>query len=155
MLVNCKLEILEFSPSCKLKPRCNLADYKNCYNACTANPCCEEGYGIFHWIWELEFIRGAQGMYYWTLILVFFFYCYYEVCAENVPRMMLYFWTGGIYIGTLWKNGQIWCTAGYIAVEWWIQSARYTRSQKGKTQQMKVCFLLLALHMSFFFITEM
>lgn len=29
MLVNCKLEIPKFSPSCKIKLRCNLADYKN------------------------------------------------------------------------------------------------------------------------------
>jgi hypothetical protein len=71
-----------------------------------------------------------------------------EVLCRHVKRLMMCYWTGGIYIGTLWKNGQIWCTAGYITVEWLIQSARYTRSQKGKTQRMKVCFLFPAINMS-------
>jgi len=124
--------------------RCNLADYKNCCNACTANPCCEQGFGIFQWILKLEFIRGVQGICYWILIFGVFIVMKsaIEVLCRHVPRMMLCYWTGGIYIGTRWKSGQIWCTAGYIAVEWLIQSARYTRSQKGKTRQMKVCFLI-------------
>jgi hypothetical protein len=41
-----------------------------------------------------------------------------EVLYMHVTRMILCYWTGGTYIGILWKNGLIWCTAGYIAVEW-------------------------------------
>jgi hypothetical protein len=37
VFVKCNLEITEFSPSCKLKPRYNLADYKSCCNTCAAN----------------------------------------------------------------------------------------------------------------------
>jgi len=62
-----------------------------------------------------------------------------RTCSGND---MVLFITGGTYIGTHWRSGQIWCTVGYRGVEWWIMSAHCMRSQKGRAQQIKVCYLL-------------